>query len=183
MSNLVRTIVDNEATYMTIHEKRELIVSRLKGKNVQFSDVETYLLKEARREKFYTADEHLVSAREDKKEWIVCLDRYIKWISTTYKAKWELRELPAKKKNVILPGKPQVHVVQKVVTEKRVDKMLENPENVKQLEAAMIKKGKIVIDVSITPEQAERLIEDDTSLEAIIIALEAEGFTVGRIED
>jgi hypothetical protein len=176
--SIVKTIVDNEGIYSTIHEKREAIVARLRGKNVQYQDVEGYLLKEARREKYYTDVTHIATAREERKEWIVLLDRYIKWIQANYKAKWEPRVVDQKKnKNVKIAG---TVTIPKSVSEAQATKMLENPANIVSLETALIKKGKVVLDEVVTPEQAERLIENEESLQNLLMALEAEGYSITK---
>lgn len=181
----VKTIVDNEVAYMSIHEKRQEIVAKLRGANVQYQDVESFLLKEARKEGYYTDPSHLVKAREEKKAWIVYLDRYILWIKNTYKAKWELKAKVAtdKKDKPTVKSAPSVS---KTITEERAEKLLENLENVRVLETALLNRGKKIVNNSDSflilesPEQAEDLVEDEEYRDWIIIALETMGYEVTK---
>lgn len=178
----VKTIVDNEVAYMSIHEKRQEVVAKLRGANVQYQDVESFLLKEARKEGYYSDPMHLVKARENKLAWIIYLDRYVLWIKNTYKAKWELKAKEVNKKDKPA-GTKVAPSVSKVISEERAAKLLENRENVRVLETALLNRGKKIVNTSDeyiieTAEQAEDLLEDEDSLTMIIIALEAMGYEV-----
>lgn len=173
---IVKTIIDSEIQYLTVHEKRQAILASIRGKNVAFKDVESFLFKEARREGYYSDESHLNLAREQKLAWLIYLERFIKWVNRTYKAGWQEVKQPIKKSTKEKP----VVTVPKALSKPRIEKLLAMPDNVKAISEELEAHHKCIVlpENKITPEQAENLLEYEDNVMALIIALEELGYQV-----
>lgn len=178
---VVHEIVDAQILHLSVHERRERIVAHLRGRNVAFKDVAAFLEKEAIREGYANSPSDIVRAREKNLAWVVYMDRYIMWINKTYKPGWIKKE-PLKKvtKNPSAPA-GQVVAIPAALSEKRAEKLLENPENKKIIENKLIEEGVIVIDNSkISKSLVERLLEDPENERTLIEALNQLGYKVRK---
>jgi len=182
---LIKTIIDSEIAYLTVHEKRTSLVSQLKGRNVQFKDTKAFLYKEARREGYYSDESHLKVAKAEKKAWLIYLERFITYVNKNYSDNWIPRTKEAGKTKETPVTVKTAPTVSRVVTPEKITKMLELPENKKAMEEALLDKGfKIVeIDDPFILESSEQAVEfltsDDETLAMIILGLEAMGYSVG----
>ena len=172
---IIKSIIDSEIKYMTIHEQRARLVAQIRGRNVQHKDVESFLLKEARREGYYSDESHLKSAKEGKLAWYIYLSRFIVWVKRSYTKDWQERFDLEGHNNLKKKGDKKTVVK---ISEKRAEKLLEEPENVKTLEVALINSGKRVYDKYLTSDQVEALLEEPENLQRIIKALQDMAYTV-----
>ena len=168
-TGIVKSVIDSEIKYLTIHEQRAKLVSQIRGRNVQFKDVEQFLLKEARREGYYSDESHLKMAKEQKLAWLIYLTRFIIWVKKTYKPDWSERMDMNTGRAIKNPSDPKKTVTK--VSERRAEKLLEVPENVEALTTALINQGKRVFNKILTESQVEMLLEDEENLQRIIKAL------------
>lgn len=172
---VVHEIVDAQILHLSVHERRERIVAHLRGRNVAFKDVAAFLEKEAIREGYANSPSDIVRAREKNLAWVVYMDRYIMWINKTYKPGWIKKEPLTKN-----PSAPVV-AIPAALSEKRAEKLLENPENKKIIENKLIEEGVIVIDNSkISKSLVERLLEDPENERTLIEALNQLGYKVRK---
>ena len=165
---IVKSVIDSEIKYLTIHEQRAKLVSQIRGRNVQYKDVEQFLLKEARREGYYSDESHLKRAKEEKLAWFIYLSRFITWVKKQYKPDWSERIDLNTGRTIKDTNKPKTVVK---VSERRAEKLLETPENVEALTTALINSGKRVFNKILTESQVEMLLEDEENLQRIIKAL------------
>ena len=173
---IIKSIIDSEIKYMTVHEQRARLVAQIRGRNVQHKDVESFLLKEARREGYYSDESHLKKAKEEKLAWYIYLSRFIIWVKKSYTKDWQERfDLDTGRNNLKKKGDKKTVVK---ISEKRAEKLLEEPENVKALEVALINSGKRVYDKYLTEDQVEALLEEPENLQRIIKALNDMAYTV-----
>lgn len=172
----ISTIIDSEVKFMSVTELRNRIVSQIRGKGVDFKDLEKFLLKEARREGYYQTEEELEEARKAPKAWIVYTDRFIVWCQKRFTSKWEVKTV---KKNPPKGSKEVDVVSRKPLTPKRAENLLNIPENVKALEEAFIKKGVVVVDEeSFDDHVADQLVENAKVLNVLLKALKRNGYKV-----
>ena len=177
---IIHEIVECEIGYMTIHEKRARILAYIRGRGVAFKDVKSFLEKEAIKEGKASSPAEIETARSNKLTWVIYLDRYVKWIEDTYKAGWIEKAKPVKKstKKETPNG---VVAIPKVLSKKRAEKMIENPDTRKSIEEALIESGSIVVDNELISERlVERLLEKEENERTIIKALNALGYKVTK---
>ena len=175
MNNIVKSIIDSEIKYLSVHEHRARLVAQMRGRNVQFKDVEKFLLKEARREGYYSDESHLERAKKENLAWFVYLSRFITYVKKTFNNDW------SEKVNIDgkYVGKTKDKKTVTKISEKRAEKMLEVPDNVEALTTALINSGKMVINVtSITEGQVEALLEEERNLQVILRTLRDMGYTI-----
>ena len=172
--NIVKGIIDAEIKYLTVHEHRSRLVAQIRGRNVQFKDIEQFLLKEARREGYYSDESHLKRAKEEKLAWYVYLSRFIIWVKKSYDKDWNERlEVSGLRKKDTTKPKTSLKI-----SEKRAEKLLEEPENVKLLETALINQGKHVFGKVLTEPQIEMLLEEEENLQRILKVLKDMAYTI-----
>ena len=177
---IINEIIECEIGYLTIHEKRARILAYIRGKGVAFKDVKSFLEKEAVKEGKVNNPAEVETARANKLTWVVYLDRYVKWIEDTSKAGWIEKAKPVKKstKNETPNG---VVAIPKVLSKKRAEKLVENPDTRKSIEEALIESGSIVVDNELISERlVERLLEKEENERTIIKALNALGYKVTK---
>lgn len=171
-----------EKKYQTAKQKNVACLGRLRGMNVAFADIKARLLKEARTEEYYSTDAELKQHRLEKREWIVAIDRFVDWTYRTYVQ----YDQPIKKEDTKerkLREKPRTLIKKEggTLSEARLEKILEKPENIKVLEDALINIGAIVIpDGKLDEPSAEALFSHEENLELIIEKLTDMGYTVSQ---
>lgn len=174
---VVKEIIDSEIQYLTVHEKRERILAYIRGKGVAHKDAGQFLSNEAIREGYASSLADIEDARKERKAWIIYMDRYIKWINNAYKAGWVKKSPPAKVKK----SEAGSVAIPKVLSEKRAEKLIDNPENRKIIEEKLIEEGCIVINnETISERLVERLLEKEENERTIIKALHSLGYKVTK---
>ena len=177
---IIHEIVECEIGYLTIHEKRARILAYIRGRGVAFKDVKSFLEKEAVKEGKVNNPAEIETARANKLTWVIYLDRYVKWIEDTYKAGWIEKVKPVKKstKRETPNG---VVAIPKVLSKKRAEKLVENPDTRKSIEEALIESGIIVVDNEIISERlVERLLEKEENEKTLIKVLNSLGYKVTK---
>ena len=177
---IIHEIVECEIGYLTVHEKRARILAHIRGKGVAFKDVKSFLEKEAIKEGKASSPAEIETARVNKLTWVIYLDRYVKWIGDTYKAGWIEKAKPVKKSTK--KDTPNgVVAIPKVLSKKRAEKMIENPDTRKSIEEALIESGSIVVDNEIISERlVERLLEKEENEKTLIKVLNSLGYKVTK---
>lgn len=169
-----------EKKYQTARQKNLACLARLRGMNVAFADIKARLLKEARVENYYSTDAELKQHRLEKRDWIVCVDRFVDWTYRTY-FQYDMPIAKEKKSPDKMRDKPRTLIKKEggTLSEKRLESILEKPENIKILETALINIGAIVIpDGKLDDQSCTAILEDDANLKLILAKLEEQGYSI-----
>lgn len=173
---IIGQIIRSEKTYITANRRRQLSLARLKGMGVAFKDITNRLLNEAKTEGYFSSEEELKSAKENKVEWAVLLFQFIDWTYRTYSD----YDVPFKKdRDVIKKGAVTPKVIStkegSVLTEKRASKILEKEDNLPILTKALGERGLTVIPKKLGNSEINLILEDEENVDIIIDALRERG--------
>lgn len=173
---IINQILAAEEKYQSVKEMRVQALSRLRAMGCAFGDIKARCLKEARREQYYSSDEELLQAKKDRRQWYVHLFQFIDWTYRTY-SNYDVLLVKEDRKPRTAPK--TVKVAPAKLTDKRVEKILSEPENVKIIAEALKENGVMVIQGGIlTSKDAEVLCEREDNIEFLVKALEEQGYHV-----
>jgi hypothetical protein len=172
---IVNQILHAEDVYQSANSKRIEALARLRGMNVAFADIKERLLREARVEGYYSTKDELKQAIKNKVNWCYQLHRFTDWVYKTYSNYDIIKKSDPKR----LQGKPskerEVRVNQKAITPERVQKLVENPENVQVISEGLESKGIVLVHRTLTPAEAETILGDDENIDLLLQLLSDRG--------
>lgn len=93
--NIIQSIIDATATYMSARTKYILIAQELKEVGCTVKDVVNYLKKQARKEGYYSTPEEFTIALNTQKEWAKAIYLFGEWVKRNMNNKWELKKTQA----------------------------------------------------------------------------------------
>jgi len=165
-NGMLLEIINSTEVYTTGVTRYNLLMDKLKGKNVRFKDMKTYVLNLAKEDGLWNSDDDLQRARTLPLAWYHSIDLFLGWVNRNYAGSYDKRKRSTGSADQQAMSKASVAVAPKKITKARLEKLYKEAENKTViLEFVQENLQDLVASLKAKPEL----------LRALLDALEAEG--------